>query len=716
MRIRSSFLLLILVIGVLLLGALATVINEAHQERQSTVAARGLAATQGEVLRLLELIGIERGAYNAALRSDATMRADDEFLAKPRKVTDTTIAAALANAEASGHPAINTAAIRSVQTGLQEWRRKVEDAIARPLADRPADVMKGYVPALADMVTRLAPVLNAIDAAISHSDSDVANAMVLARLAADMRAEASIRGTTFVNIIAAGKPIPPATRVFIAEQSGKVDAIWARIVMSMGMIDASADLKDKAELTRKAFYGDLQRIMESIFAASEKAEAYPFKDVADFRTQQNPLLYTAGHMRDAAIADALSAADQMIATRTRTMIVQSAIAAVAVLLLAGGIVFFLRRVISPLGAMTGTMTRIANGEQAEIGYAGRRDEIGDMAKALGIFQRNAEEKAALEATQRAQAETESRRMAEQREREAAISREIADFCGAMGDGEFARRIDLAGKDGVFRDLSQQLNGLADTMQAMMADLAHVLGGLAAGDLTRSTTGSYRGGFATLADAARDTTDRLRDFASRLRGSAAAVNEAAGEISAGSQDLASRTESQAASIEETAASMHEITTTVKQNADNAQAANQLASVARDTAEKGGSVVSEAVSAVNRIEESARKISDIVSLIDEIAFQTNLLALNASVEAARAGEAGKGFAVVAQEVRALAQRSANASKDIKALIAESNAQVKTGADLVGRTGSSLEDIVGAVKKVADIVAEIAAASREQATGLD
>jgi methyl-accepting chemotaxis protein len=163
-------------------------------------------------------------------------------------------------------------------------------------------------------------------------------------------------------------------------------------------------------------------------------------------------------------------------------------------------------------------------------------------------------------------------------------------------------------------------------------------------------------------------------------------------------------------------MHEITTTVKQNADNAQAANQLASGARGVAEKGGAIVGEAVSAVTQIESSAQKISDIVGLIDEIAFQTNLLALNASVEAARAGEAGKGFAVVAQEVRALAQRSANASKDIKALIQTSNAQVKAGAALVNQTGQSLAEIVGAIKKVSDIVAEIAAASREQAAGLD
>jgi methyl-accepting chemotaxis protein len=156
--------------------------------------------------------------------------------------------------------------------------------------------------------------------------------------------------------------------------------------------------------------------------------------------------------------------------------------------------------------------------------------------------------------------------------------------------------------------------------------------------------------------------------------------------------------------------------VKQNADNAEAANQLAMSARNTAERGGSVVQDAVAAVSRIEESARKISDIVGLIDEIAFQTNLLALNASVEAARAGEAGKGFAVVAQEVRALAQRSANASKDIKALIQASTGEVREGARLVNLAGESLSEIVTAVKKVADIVGEISSASREQAVGLE
>ncbi|WP_341911702.1 methyl-accepting chemotaxis protein [Ferrovibrio terrae] len=258
---------------------------------------------------------------------------------------------------------------------------------------------------------------------------------------------------------------------------------------------------------------------------------------------------------------------------------------------------------------------------------------------------------------------------------------------------------------------------AQAMQQAVQQVQTVVEATKANDLTqRIDLGGKSGEIEALCAGVNALVDTMTAIIGNIREASGTIAAASSEISTGSQDLASRTESQAASIEETAASMHEVTATVKQNADNAQAASQLATAARDTAEKGGSVVRDAVTAVTQIEESAQKISDIIGLIDEIAFQTNLLALNASVEAARAGEAGKGFAVVAQEVRALAQRSANASKDIKALIQSSNTQVKTGAALVNQAGGSLTEIVGAIKKVSDIVAEIAAASREQSTGLE
>ncbi|WP_341898894.1 methyl-accepting chemotaxis protein, partial [Ferrovibrio terrae] len=371
----------------------------------------------------------------------------------------------------------------------------------------------------------------------------------------------------------------------------------------------------------------------------------------------------------------------------------------------------------PIGRITGVMNTLATGNTGiTITGSERRDEIGEMAKAVQVFKDSMIAREEAEAQIAEQREEAERRRAEREAREKAAGEEIAALVNKVAGGDLAGRISESGKDGFFLSTSQELNRLAATLQTMAGELAEVMGAMAEGDVTRSVRGEYHGVFGQLKSSANGMAERLREFAGRLTTTTLSVKTAAGEITDSSQDLAQRTEAQAAAIEETAASMHEVTTTVKQNADNAQAANQLAVAARDTAEKGGSVVADAVAAVSRIEGSAQKISDIVGLIDEIAFQTNLLALNASVEAARAGEAGKGFAVVAQEVRALAQRSANASKDIKALITDSNAQVKTGAALVNQTGGSLTEIVSAIKKVSDIVAEIAAASREQATGLD
>jgi methyl-accepting chemotaxis protein len=220
----------------------------------------------------------------------------------------------------------------------------------------------------------------------------------------------------------------------------------------------------------------------------------------------------------------------------------------------------------------------------------------------------------------------------------------------------------------------------------------------------------------LMDAFRSMDERLSAIVGEVRHGSGSVSAAAQQISRGNDDLSQRTQEQASSLEETASSMEEMTSTVKQNAENASHANQLARGAREQAERGGEVVAQAVTAMKEINSSSGKIADIVSLIDEIAFQTNLLALNAAVEAARAGEQGRGFAVVATEVRNLAQRSAGAAKEIKGLIKDSAEKVSTGSALVDQSGKALAEIVDSVKKVTDIVAEIAAASQEQSAGID
>jgi methyl-accepting chemotaxis protein len=287
---------------------------------------------------------------------------------------------------------------------------------------------------------------------------------------------------------------------------------------------------------------------------------------------------------------------------------------------------------------------------------------------------------------------------------------------AAKDGDLARRIPMDGKSGMIEALCSGVNGLMQTTDVAINDVVRMLGALASGDLTQKITGDYKGAFGKLKDDANKTVDNLMDIIHQIKEATETINTASGEISQGNSDLSQRTEEQASSLEETASSMEELTSTVKQNAENARQANQLAVSASDVAVKGGDVVKQVVTTMSGISESSKKIADIIGTIDGIAFQTNILALNAAVEAARAGEQGRGFAVVATEVRNLAQRSANAAKEIKALIGDSVDRVGAGTKLVDEAGQTMDEIVNSVKRVTDIMAEITAASQEQSAGIE
>jgi len=245
--------------------------------------------------------------------------------------------------------------------------------------------------------------------------------------------------------------------------------------------------------------------------------------------------------------------------------------------------------------------------------------------------------------------------------------------------------------------------------------AKIAGSIAQGDLSVAidTKSSDRGSLLTEMKQMRNS---LVDIVSQVRRGTQTITTASREISAGNIDLSSRTEQQASSLEKTASAMEELTSTVKQNADNAREANQLAATASDVARKGGEVVSQVVGTMGEINSSASKIADIIGVIDGIAFQTNILALNAAVEAARAGEQGRGFAVVASEVRNLAQRSAAAAKEIKTLIGDSVEKIGRGSKLVGQAGVTMEEVVDSVKRVTDIMSDIANASAEQSAGIE
>ncbi|AOU93358.1 methyl-accepting chemotaxis protein [Achromobacter ruhlandii] len=302
-----------------------------------------------------------------------------------------------------------------------------------------------------------------------------------------------------------------------------------------------------------------------------------------------------------------------------------------------------------------------------------------------------------------------------------ISRiQAAEMADASADSR--KVIDNAGMlNLILSGLAVVLGGLfawrvSKSITAPLAQAVLVAETVARGDLGQPIHAVTRDETGRLLRALHDMQDKLAGAVRTIRAGSETISSAAGQIAAGNTDLSSRTEEQAASLEETAASMEELASTVKQNADNARQANQLAASASEVAQRGGAVVSAVVSTMGDISASSRKISEIVSVIDGIAFQTNILALNAAVEAARAGEQGKGFAVVAGEVRSLAQRSAQAAREVKTLIEASVSKVAEGAGQAENAGTTMQEVVASVKRVTDIMGEIAAASQEQASGIE
>jgi methyl-accepting chemotaxis protein len=351
--------------------------------------------------------------------------------------------------------------------------------------------------------------------------------------------------------------------------------------------------------------------------------------------------------------------------------------AIAVLIAIGAALLSLYRVTRPIGAITQAMNSLAGGDsRVEIPHAERRDEIGEMAAAVAVFKQNAVERERLEQ------ETEANRTMSERER---IAR----------DEQKAREA---------AEVSLAVEGLALGLK-----------NLSDGDMTFRLQQPFADHLDQLRLNFNESVAKLQDVLRAVGENARMIDAGANEIRSAADDLSKRTEQQAASVEQTAAALEEVTTAVKDSASRASEASKLVDHTRNGAERSGEIVREAVNAMHAIEKSSGEISNIIGVIDDIAFQTNLLALNAGVEAARAGEAGKGFAVVAQEVRELAQRSAAAAREIKSLITASGERVRGGVQLVGQTGEALEDIVVNVQQINSNVASIVVAAREQSTGL-
>lgn len=297
-----------------------------------------------------------------------------------------------------------------------------------------------------------------------------------------------------------------------------------------------------------------------------------------------------------------------------------------------------------------------------------------------------------------------------------IESEVQHLVDSSLAGDLSKRISLENKEGYHHRLCQSINNLVGTFESITGDIVRVLDAVSHGDLDKSIEKEYQGTYGALKNDLNNTVNKLKEIVTGIKQSSVLVNQGADEISRGNLNLSGRTESQAASLESTTSSIEEITSSVKNTANNAISATEVANVTSEEAEKSGHVVQQAVDAMSDISKSSNQISEIIGVIDEIAFQTNLLALNASVEAARAGEQGRGFAVVASEVRNLAGRSATAAKEIKELIQDSSQKVEIGTQLVNKSGETLENIISRVQEVATLINDINNASNEQAIGIE
>jgi methyl-accepting chemotaxis protein len=375
---------------------------------------------------------------------------------------------------------------------------------------------------------------------------------------------------------------------------------------------------------------------------------------------------------------------------------------------------FSRTITKPITRLTDTMDALAKGDlEVEVRGAGRTDELGAMARAVEVFRENGQKVAQMTEAEAAQVlanQAERARMME------SLQRAFGDVVDAAIAGDFSKRVEAEFADAELNTLARSVNSLVETVDRGLGETGEVLSALADTNLTRRVRGDYEGAFARLKNDTNAVAEKLGQIVGQLRQTSSALKTATGEILSGANDLSERTTRQAATIEETSATMEQLAATVLQNAAKAEAASKQAQAVSETAEEGGRVMTQATDAMDRITASSGKISNIIGLIDDIAFQTNLLALNASVEAARAGDAGKGFAVVAVEVRRLAQSAASASADVKVLIEQSANEVKGGSRLVADAAAKLSGMLGSIRDNTAALQAISHDSRSQASAID
>jgi methyl-accepting chemotaxis protein len=500
---------------------------------------------------------------------------------------------------------------------------------------------------------------------------------------------------------------PEKAADFAAETDKRAGEMLARLPkIATTASPAEAQILDRTKTALDAYFNQIRAMVAVAATPAGQDLAVMKAELAKALEAQKVVTSVVKEYSTSSAESLKGSRENALAASGFTMLLQVVTAGVCIL--AGVAISFLlarRGIVNPIRSLTSIMSEMASGKLGSaIPGTDRKDEIGEMARALEVFRTNEEQMRAMEAQEAAL-------HAQSRDLQTSISGIVA----AAAAGDFSKRISKTYEDADLQRFAASVNELVESVDRGVSEVRRVIAALADADLTHEMQGQFQGAFAELQGNVNQTMAVLRQTMQNILTAAGTITGNSGELSSAANQLARRTEQQAASLEETAAALEEITTTVKTSTVRAKEASHMVDETKSSAGKSGDIVRNAIDAMGRIEQSSQKISQIISVIDEIAFQTNLLALNAGVEAARAGEAGRGFAVVAQEVRELAQRSANAAKEIKTLINTSADEVKGGVSLVLSTGEALKEIESLVNRVNDHVVTIARAAEEQSAAL-
>jgi methyl-accepting chemotaxis protein len=501
----------------------------------------------------------------------------------------------------------------------------------------------------------------------------------------------------------------PSERIdaVIGSRTGLGDSGEVIVVGSDGLLRSDSVFTEGNDALSGTFEGAVLDAALAGTATNGETTAYR---ATDMLVAAAPIATKAGNWA----AVAVEATEEVLAPVANMRNMMLLIGAGLLAVVAGLSLLFSRSITRPISRLTGTMETVAQGNfDIDVPGNERADELGAMARAVEVFRENGRKVSQLTEAEAAQA------LATQEERArmmTSLQRAFGDVVDAAIAGDFTRRVDAQFPDAELNALAGSVNRLVETVDRGLGETGDVLSALADADLTRRVEGDYQGAFARLQADTNKVAEKLGEIVGDLRTTSGALKRATGEILSGANDLSERTTKQAATIEETSATMEQLAATVLGNAGKAETASHQAQDVSREAEASGTVMARATEAMDRITASSAKISNIIGLIDDIAFQTNLLALNASVEAARAGDAGKGFAVVAVEVRRLAQSAASASSDVKALIEQSAHEVSGGTKLVAEAAGKLAGMLEGIRDNTAALEAIARDSREQASAIE